>query len=277
MNTEQEAAGKPAEGAIGSTGLTWHCECGEINMLSKTECFRCNKRRPFDDREAEARREQGIADLAERQAPSLSGGDPKAFGYCWKCGAALRALDYFCADCGAGRPNNGLPILKPADGKLTPFPVAATVLLHCLNVILTCGCLGIIWAIVWTGLHHGRLPYRRRDDPDAGKAIGYFFIPIYWYYWAFFSQCRLGERIDEARVWAGLPERGIKSYASMAWAGYVVLKTISLLTLLTGEGGLVFYIAVMVIVELIVFPIYLAAFQMAVNEIACADVERASG
>jgi hypothetical protein len=41
-------------------------------VLSKAECFRCHKRRPFDDREAETRREQGIADLAGRQAPAGS-------------------------------------------------------------------------------------------------------------------------------------------------------------------------------------------------------------
>jgi hypothetical protein len=52
MSTEREAAGKPAEGAIGTTGLTWHCECGEINVLSKAECFRCHKPRPLDDWQA---------------------------------------------------------------------------------------------------------------------------------------------------------------------------------------------------------------------------------
>ena len=72
---------------------------------------------------------------------------------------------------------------------LATFPVVAIILLH----YMTCG----IFSLVWLNLMHGKLPRVRSDDPSAGKAIGFCFIPFYNLYWIFFTYRRLCLRIDE--------------------------------------------------------------------------------
>jgi hypothetical protein len=62
---------------------------------------------------------------------------------------------------------------------LTSFPVPVVILLH----YLTCG----LFSLIWLNLLHGKLPRVRSDDPSAGRAIGFCFIPFFNLYWIFFT------------------------------------------------------------------------------------------
>jgi hypothetical protein len=43
-----------------------------------------------------------------------------------------------------------------------------------------------LFPLIYYGLAHGNMPKRRPDDPSAGKAIGFYFIPIFSIYWMCF-------------------------------------------------------------------------------------------
>ena len=81
--------------------------------------------------------------------------------------------------------------------QLSTFPVAVVILLH----YVTFG----IFTTIWLNLMHGKMPKIRHDDPSAGKAIGFLFIPFFNLYWVFFTYCRLCDRINEQRQNHGLP------------------------------------------------------------------------
>lgn len=81
---------------------------------------------------------------------------------------------------------------------LTPFPVW---LLGLLN-ILTFG----LFPLVWLGLSHDRLPQAQSNDPTAGRAIGFAFIPYFNLYWVFFSSLRLCDRLNLQLRLRGIPE-----------------------------------------------------------------------
>jgi hypothetical protein len=83
----------------------------------------------------------------------------------------------------------------PQQHNLTPFPTAAAVLL-CMFVPF--------FSLIYYGMVHGNLPKRRPDDPSAGKAIGFMFIPFFNIYWTCFFWVRLCTRIDDERARAGL-------------------------------------------------------------------------
>ncbi len=72
---------------------------------------------------------------------------------------------------------------------IQPFPVWAMALLH----IVTFG----LFPLIHFGLQHDRLPHALPDDPTAGKAIGFSFIPLFnLWYWNFFNSLRLCDRLD---------------------------------------------------------------------------------
>jgi hypothetical protein len=96
-------------------------------------------------------------------------------------------------------------ILSAEGHTLSAMPGVVVILLH----YFTCG----IFPLIWFGLMHGRLPQTRPDDPSAGKAIGFMFIPFFNLYWLFFSYIRLCDRIDEARIRAGLPSNNQRGLA----------------------------------------------------------------
>ena len=81
------------------------------------------------------------------------------------------------------------PGMVGSSPRLEPFPVAASVLLH----FITLG----LFSFFHLNLLHGKLPKVRPDDPSAGKAIGFMFIPFFNFYWVFFSYNRLCLRVDE--------------------------------------------------------------------------------
>jgi hypothetical protein len=88
---------------------------------------------------------------------------------------------------------------------LQSFDVGVAILLH----FVTLG----IFSFFHFNLMHGNLPKLRPDDPSAGKAIGFMFIPFFNLYWVFFSYTRLCLRIDEQRVQRGLPPSNLQGLA----------------------------------------------------------------
>jgi len=126
------------------------------------------------------------------------------FMFCTMCGRNNPAEASFCYNCGAAL---NMPAQLSINGPLF-FPVWALILLH----YVTFG----IFSIMRLNLYHGRIPKRRLDDPSAGKAIGYLFIPFYSLYWIFFVHIRLCERLNEERRCFGLVENGLRSRAIAA-------------------------------------------------------------
>ena len=88
------------------------------------------------------------------------------------------------------------PYAGPAQLNLSPFPVVAAVFL---SIFVP------FFALIFYGLVHGNLPKRRPDDPGAGKAIGFMFIPFFNIYWVCFFWVRLCTRINDERARVGLP------------------------------------------------------------------------
>ena len=64
-----------------------------------------------------------------------------------------------------------------------------------------------IFTMIYFGLIHGRLPQNRKNDPSTAKAIGFLFIPIFNFYWLFFSYLRVRIRINEQLEFRGLNHR----------------------------------------------------------------------
>jgi len=121
------------------------------------------------------------------------------------------------------------------------FPTAVAILLH----FVTLG----IFTSIWLNLMHGKMPKIRYDDPSAGKAIGFLFIPFFNLYWVFFTYTRLCTRINEQRAMAGLPPKA--------------------------PGGLAIAMCILMIIPYIgliswaiLVPIFLGIVQSSVNELA---------
>jgi hypothetical protein len=89
--------------------------------------------------------------------------------------------------------------------QLTAFSTGLVVLFHYITLS--------IFSLIRFGLMHGQMPKVRQDDPSAGKAIGFMFIPFYNFYWVFFNYVRLVKRIDELRQFHGLPESNLRGLA----------------------------------------------------------------
>jgi hypothetical protein len=86
--------------------------------------------------------------------------------------------------------------MAPAHHGLNAFPTVGAVLL---SIFVP------PFAMIFYGLVHGQLPKRRPDDPGAGKAIGFMFIPFFNLYWVCFFWVRLCTRINDERARNGLP------------------------------------------------------------------------
>lgn len=72
--------------------------------------------------------------------------------------------------------------------QLTSFPLWAVALLH----FFTFG----LFSLFHFGSMHDKLPSAANDDPNAGRAIGFMFIPYYNLYWVFFHTLRLTDRLN---------------------------------------------------------------------------------
>jgi hypothetical protein len=82
--------------------------------------------------------------------------------------------------------------------KLVAFPTWAAVLLH----FCTFG----VFSAIHFNRQHGRLPQAEHDDPSAGKAIGFSFIPYFNLYWLPWSAARLADRLNLQLRLRGLPD-----------------------------------------------------------------------
>ncbi len=125
---------------------------------------------------------------------------------------------------------------------LTRFPVAAAVVLH----YLTFG----IFTFFYYSAKHGRLPIAASDDPSAGKAIGFSFIPYYNLYWVFFNTLRLGDRVSLQFQLRGLPERAPRG----------LLLTAAILSVIPYIGWALAY--------LIFWPLATGVLQARINRLA---------
>jgi hypothetical protein len=121
------------------------------------------------------------------------------------------------------------------------FPVWLAVVLH----FLTFG----IFSLVHFCNLHDRLPKAEQDDPSAGKAIGFSFIPYFNFYWIVFNTLRLADRINLQFRLRGLPD-GVPRGLAMAASVLSVVPYINFL-------GAIF-----------LWPIAIAYFQRAANELA---------
>jgi hypothetical protein len=83
----------------------------------------------------------------------------------------------------------------PTRPTISTFPVVGAVLL---SIFVP------FFPLIYYGLVHGDLPKRRPDDPSAGKAIGFMFIPFFNIYWMCFFWARLVTRINDERTLFGL-------------------------------------------------------------------------
>jgi len=133
--------------------------------------------------------------------------------------------------------------------QLTEFPVALVILLH----FVTCG----IFTFIWLNLMHGKMPRVRSDDPSAGKAIGFCFIPFYNLYWIFFTYRRLCDRIAEQRELYGLAPNNQRGLATAA----CILQVIPYINLLFGMT--------------IMLPVFAGVLQASVNELVRTSAGRA--
>ncbi|QOV89498.1 GYF domain-containing protein [Humisphaera borealis] len=124
---------------------------------------------------------------------------------------------------------------------LTSFSTVGVVILHWVT-------LGV-FSFIYQMMKHGSLPVRRPDDPSAGKAIGFMFIPFFNLYWLFFANLRLIDRINEERRQAGLPQNAPRGLAM----AYCICMVIPYINLLVGF--------------LIMGPIYWGTLQANVNEL----------
>ncbi|HUT57128.1 MAG TPA: hypothetical protein VNA25_04560 [Phycisphaerae bacterium] len=140
---------------------------------------------------------------------------------------------------GYGLARPGTP--EAAAHQFTEFPAAVAILLH----FLTLG----LFSTIWLNLMHGKMPKIRHDDPSAGKAIGFLFIPFFNLYWVFFTYHRLCRRINE--------QREMRRLKPNVPAGLAVAMCIIMLIPYVG-----------LIAGLIITPIFLGVVQSSVNELA---------
>jgi len=128
--------------------------------------------------------------------------------------------------------------------QLTELSSGLVVLLHLIT--------GGLFSTIWFGMMHGKMPVNRHDDPSAGKAIGFMFIPLFNIYWMFFMYGRLCTRINEQRVMRGLAPTAPKG-----------LLIAALILMLTGCGS--------PIGAFILMPIFVCLTQSSVNELISAS------
>ncbi len=122
--------------------------------------------------------------------------------YCTKCGSVLDDSAN-CPKCGQitsqteqVQPQPQQPVYN-VPNRLEYFSPGLLLLFH----YLTFG----LFTMIWLGLMHDKMPFVRHDDPSAGKAIGFMFIPFFNLYWLFFNYIRLEVRVNEQLYWAKNP------------------------------------------------------------------------
>ena len=131
---------------------------------------------------------------------------------------------------------------------LSAFPVPLLLVLNFVTIN--------IFVTIWLLLMHGKMPKLRQDDPSAGKAIGFCFIPVFnLFYWSFFAYYRLVTRINEQRAMRGLPPAQLHTFV-------IILCSLLIVTMIPFVG-----IPFSVLTGLILFPIFASLLQTSVNEL----------
>jgi hypothetical protein len=140
----------------------------------------------------------------------------------------------------------------PDQPMISSFPTAGTVLL---SIFVP------FFALIYYGLVHGNLPRRRPDDPGAGKAIGFMFIPFFNIYWVCFFWLRLCTRINDERERVGLAP--------------TAPRTLVVAILWTYLGMFIPILNILVAIALMVMLlISLIQIQGSLNELADATIHR---
>jgi hypothetical protein len=171
---------------------------------------------------------------------------------CPLCAEMIVATAIKCKYCGQFLNSAAGPGPATAPGPdqthtLEEFPTWAMVLLH----FISCG----MFSTIWLNLMHGKMPLVRHDDPSAGKAIGFLFIPFYNFYWVFFTYHRLCVRLNEQRVKAGLPG-DISIGLAVTMCAIMIIPYVGLISFL------------------ILMPIFAGIVQSKVNELVQAVQKR---
>lgn len=105
-------------------------------------------------------------------------------------------------------------------------------------------------------LMHGQMPKLRENDPSAGKAIGFAFIPFFnIFYWSFFVYGRLITRINEQRTMRGLPAMNLHAL-SITLCSLLILAVIPFVGVLVGS-----------VTGFILFPLMASMLQNGVNQL----------
>jgi len=129
-----------------------------------------------------------------------------------------------------GNPYLAFPTLGPGEVAayrahgLERLPVWAVGLLHFFSFGL--------FSLIWFGIQQGKMPRLTNNDPTAGQAIGYQFIPFFNLYWIFFSPMRLGDRVTFQYRLRGLDDGGGKGIM-LASAIVSVIPYIGMLSFFT--------------------------------------------
>jgi len=109
------------------------------------------------------------------------------------------------------------------DHQLSSFSPGLVVLFH----FLSCG----LFSTIWFGIQHGNLPKIARDDPGAGKAIGFLLIPFFNFYWVFVFWMRLCDRVNLQLALRGLKPNAPRGLA-MAMCIVMLIPYVGLLSYL---------------------------------------------
>jgi hypothetical protein len=144
---------------------------------------------------------------------------------------------------------SGAPIF-PNGHELSDFPVVGIVLL---DIFVP------IFSVIWFNLMHGKMNRNRPDDPGAGKAIGFCFIPLFniWY-WDFFTFRRLVLRVNEQRTDHGLPPADLDGLALTTCVLYACIIPIGCIPILN---------ILLILAIKVISCIFFAKLQQAVNEL----------
>jgi hypothetical protein len=151
-------------------------------------------------------------------------------------------------------PNNAVyPNLDP---RMLPLSERARLSQHSLQRSSVVGGIFLNWitfglyGLIHFGAMHDRMPRAAANDPSAGKAIGFQFIPYFNFYWIFFNALRLCDRVNLQFRLRGLPNRAPRG----------LVLTACIFTVIPYIGWLLAY--------LIFWPIAGGKLQVAVNEAA---------
>jgi hypothetical protein len=107
----------------------------------------------------------------------------------------------------------------PVQGRFPPHGLAETpVALMYLLTVVTFG----LYPFFHFNMMHGGLPKVRSNDPSAGAAIGFHFIPLFNIYWVIFVHLRLVDRINEQRRLAGIAESSVRGFLVTAIAFHFI-------------------------------------------------------